>query len=89
MVAVRGGQDCMRRPPRYPRYRPGPTGRHRRRRGWHEVTRIREILKPVQDNAAAKFSDRRRGVRGQEAAVEMTLRDPRRHPGRGSTILYS
>ena len=29
-AAVRVGQDRVRRPPRYPRYRPGPTGRHRR-----------------------------------------------------------
>ncbi len=36
--------DRVRRPPRYPRYRPGPTGRHRRGRGWHAVTCTREIL---------------------------------------------
>ena len=51
-VAVRVGQDRVRWPPRYPWYRPGPTGGHRRGRGWHEVTRTREILGPVQDKAA-------------------------------------
>ena len=46
-VAVRAGQDRERRQPRYyPRYRTGPTVRHRRRRGWQEVTRTREILSP-------------------------------------------
>jgi hypothetical protein len=42
-VAVRAEQDRVRRPPRYPRYRTGPTARHRRGRWWHEVTRTREI----------------------------------------------
>ncbi len=42
-VAVRVGQDRVRRPPRYPSYRSGPTGRHRRGRGRHEDPRIRKI----------------------------------------------
>ncbi len=32
-AAVRARQDRVRRPPRYQRYRTGPTVRHRRRRG--------------------------------------------------------
>ncbi len=55
-AVVRVGQDRVRRPPRYPRCRPGPTGRHRRgqvRQEYRHKARsrccVRESMKTVAD----------------------------------------
>jgi len=42
-AAVLACQDRVRRPPRYPRYRPGPMGRRRRGHERQEIPRNREI----------------------------------------------
>ena len=57
-AAVRARQDRVRRPPRYPRYRTGPTVRHRRGRGCQEVTRTREISLPVLATRRCNFPTR-------------------------------
>ena len=82
-VAVRVGQNRVLRPPRYPRYRPGPTGRHRRECGGQDVHRTKRYPFARAKQRGCKHS-RLVGVRGHEVAGDKPHRDPRRPRDHGS-----